>query len=60
MDRLLQMLLRMFLNRGMRRLFRGQKRRKPASPQEAAADRTEQETAQRMRETQRLMRRIGR
>jgi hypothetical protein len=60
MDRLLQMLLRMFLNRGLRRLFRGPKRRRPANPQDAAADRTEKETAQRMRETQRLMRRRGR
>jgi hypothetical protein len=60
MDRVIQMVVRMFLNRGLRMLFRQQRRGRPADPQQAAADRVQRETAQRIRETQRLGRRLGR
>jgi hypothetical protein len=57
MDRLLSMIFNMVLRRGLRSLFRpARKPPGPRTPQDAAT----RETAKRMRDTQRMMRRLGR
>jgi hypothetical protein len=59
-ERVVQMMIRMLLGRGMRQLLRGRGRRGPAAPREAASAAPERETAERMRQTARLSRHLRR
>ncbi len=57
MDRLVSMIVNMLLRRGLRSLFAP---RRPARTRRDGQPDAEAETARRMRDTQKMMRRLGR